>query len=160
MCRGSVGSWQGISLRIKKFTEFLQLPSPAVRNEIASLFPQCHYQFMLDKTAKKKLDGATRASVKKEMDRPRVAKSGRILDPASVTMHGTVEKIIPALGNDRSEKAQIAIDRTQDLYREIRINNTLQTEDGENVSLKAASRVDVKIGLKNQDGRYTKRQQR
>jgi hypothetical protein len=115
---------------------------------------------MPDQTAKKKLDDATRASVKKEMDEPRVAKSGRILDPASVTMPGTVEKIIPALGNHRCKKAQIAIDHTADLYREIRTDNTLQTEDGENVSLKVGSKVDVKIELKNQDGRYMTRPQR
>jgi hypothetical protein len=115
---------------------------------------------MLNQTAKKKLDDATRASVKKEMDEPRVAKSGRILDPASVTMPGTVEKIIPALGSRRSEKAQIAMEGAEDLYREIRIDNTLQTEDGENVSLQVGSKVDVKIKLKNQDGQYTKRQRR
>jgi hypothetical protein len=83
---------------------------------------------MLDRTAKKKLDDATRASVKKEMDEPRVAKSARIPEPASVTMPGTVEKIIPALGNHRSEKAQIAIDCTEDLYREIRIDKASTLE--------------------------------
>jgi hypothetical protein len=114
---------------------------------------------MLDQTAKKRLDDAPRASVKKEMDEPRVAKAGRILEPASITMPGTVDKI-PALGNHQSEKAHIAVDCSEDLYREIRIDNTLQTEDGKNVSLKAGSRVDVEIELENQDRRYTKREQR
>jgi hypothetical protein len=104
---------------------------------------------MLHQTVKKKLDDATLASVRKEMDEPRVAKSGRILDPPSITVPGTVEKIIPALGKNRSEKVQIAIDCIEDLYREIRIDNTLQTEDGENVSLKVGSKVEMKIELKN-----------
>jgi hypothetical protein len=60
---------------------------------------------MLAKTAKNKPDDAPRTIVKKETDESRVAKSGRILELASVTMLGTVEKIIPALGNNQSEKS-------------------------------------------------------
>jgi hypothetical protein len=115
---------------------------------------------MLDQTGRKKLDDATRASVKKEMAEPRVAKSARIPDSPSTTMPGTVEKIIPALGRHRSEKAQIAIAGAEDLYREIRIDNTLQTEGGDDVSLKAGSKVDVKIELKNPDRRGTQRERR
>ena len=103
---------------------------------------------MLDQTDKKKLDDATRASVKQEMAAPRVAKSARILDSPGITMPGTVEKIIPALGSHRSEKAQIGIEGAEALYGELRIDNTLQTEGGDNVSLKAGSKVDVKIRLK------------
>jgi hypothetical protein len=60
---------------------------------------------MLRKKVKKQSDHATRASVKKEMARPRMARSARIaelnLDTArireqpSTTMPGTVDKIIP-----------------------------------------------------------------
>jgi hypothetical protein len=100
---------------------------------------------MLDQTGKKKLDDATRASVEKEMAEPRMAKSARILDSPSTTMPGTVERIIPALGSHRSEKAQIVIEGAEDFYAEIRIDNTLQTEDGDDVSLKAGSKVEVKI---------------
>jgi hypothetical protein len=104
---------------------------------------------MLDHTAKKELEDATRASVKKEMAKPRVAKSARILDPPSVRMPGTVEKIIAAVGDHRPEKAQIVIEGAEDLYREIWIDNTLQTKDGDSVSLKAGSKVEVTIEVKN-----------
>jgi hypothetical protein len=104
---------------------------------------------MLDQTAKRKLDDAIRVGVKKEMAEPRVAKSARIIDPPSITMPGTVEKIIPAIGHHRPEKAQIAIEGTEDLYREIRIDNALQTEDGDDVSLKVGSKVEVTIAVKN-----------
>jgi hypothetical protein len=103
---------------------------------------------MLDQTAKRRLDEATRASVKKEMAEPRVARSARILDPPSITMPGTVEKIIPAIGDHRPEKAQIAIEGGEHLYREIRIDNTLKTEDGDDVSLHVGSKVEVTIEVK------------
>jgi hypothetical protein len=115
---------------------------------------------MPDQSGKKKLADATRASVAKEMAEPRVAKSARIPDSPSAVMPGTVEKIIPAFGRHRSEKAQIAIEGAEDLYGEIRIDNTLQTEDGEDVSLRAGSKVEVKIELKNPDRRCTRREGR
>jgi hypothetical protein len=103
---------------------------------------------MLDQTAKKIQDEAARASLKKEMAEPRVARSARTLDPPSITMPGTVEKIIPAVGDHRPEKAQIAIEGAEDLYREIRIDNTLKTEDGDDVSLHVGSKVEVTIEVK------------
>jgi hypothetical protein len=45
--------------------------------------------------------------------------------PALVTLFGTVEKIIPALVPAIAEKAQIVVDGGEDLYREIRVDNTL-----------------------------------
>jgi hypothetical protein len=115
---------------------------------------------MLDQTDRKKLDDATRTSVEKEMAEPRVAKSARIPDSPSISMPGTVEKIIPARGSQRSEKAQIAIEGAEDLYGEIRIDNTLQTEEGDDVSLKAGAKVEVKIELKSPDRRGRRRERR
>ena|SRR5271156_3481768 len=103
---------------------------------------------MPKRDAKKELDDAVRASVKKEMAEPRVSKSARILGPPSVTMPGTVEKIIPAIRDHQPERAQIAIEGAENLYREIRIDNTLQTEDGDNVILKVGSKVEVTIQVK------------
>ena len=51
----------------------------------------------------------------------------------------TVEKIIPAVGGE-PEKAQIVIDGADDLYREVRIENTLQDADGKLVPLKEDAR--------------------
>jgi hypothetical protein len=66
-------------------------------------------------------------------------------EKASVTLPGTVEKIIPAVGHHEPEKAQIAVEGADDLYREIRIDNTLQDEAGDDVSLKKGAEVEVTI---------------
>jgi hypothetical protein len=63
----------------------------------------------------------------------------------AVTLPGTVEKIIPALGPKEPEKAQISMEGADELYREIRIENTLQDEAGHAVSLKKGSEVEVTI---------------
>jgi hypothetical protein len=62
-------------------------------------------------------------------------------EKASVTLPGTVEKIIPAVGHHEPEKAQIAVEGADDLYREIRIDNTLQDEAGDDVSLKKGAEL-------------------
>lgn len=43
------------------------------------------------------------------------------------------------------EKAQIAIEGPDDLYRELRIENTLTAEDGHDVSLKPGAPVQITI---------------
>ncbi len=63
----------------------------------------------------------------------------------TVTLPGTVEKIIPPVDPSQPEKAQIAVEGAEDLYREIRIENTLQDQDGNEVALKEGASVDVTI---------------
>jgi hypothetical protein len=63
----------------------------------------------------------------------------------SVTLPGTVEKIIPPVHPSEPEKAQIGIEGADDLYREIRVENTLQDEKGKPVALKPGAQVDVTI---------------
>jgi hypothetical protein len=63
----------------------------------------------------------------------------------NITLPGTVEKIIPAIGNQIPEKAQIQVEGADELYREIRIENTLTDADGNPVSLKKGAEVDVTI---------------
>jgi hypothetical protein len=62
----------------------------------------------------------------------------------ALTLPGTVEKIIPA-NTIAPEKAQIAVEGADHLYREIRVENTLRDEKGEKVGLKPGAQVDVKI---------------
>jgi hypothetical protein len=50
-------------------------------------------------------------------------------EKSSVTMPGTVEKIIPPVHPSGPEKAQIALERGDELYREIRIENSLTNEN-------------------------------
>jgi hypothetical protein len=65
-------------------------------------------------------------------------------DKPAVTLPGTVEKIIPA-NSIQTEKAQISVEGAEHLYREIRIENTLQDEDGKQVGLKPGADVEVTI---------------
>ena len=63
----------------------------------------------------------------------------------SVTLPGKVEKVIPPLWPAEPEKAQIAVDGAEELYREIRIDNVLKDNAGDDVSLKPGADVDVTI---------------
>ena len=70
---------------------------------------------------------------------------GGAAQKVNVTLPGTVEKIIPAVGDVVPEKAQIQVDGADELYREIRIENKLQDQEGKPVSLKKGDEVDVTI---------------
>ena len=63
----------------------------------------------------------------------------------STTLPGTVERIIKPLSADDPEKAQIAIEGADDLYREIRIENTLTDQNGDKVRLKPGADVEVTV---------------
>jgi hypothetical protein len=63
----------------------------------------------------------------------------------AVTLPGVVEKIVKPIIPGEPEKAQIAIDGAEDLYREIRVENTLKNAAGEKVRLKPGAEVDVTI---------------
>jgi hypothetical protein len=63
----------------------------------------------------------------------------------SVTLPGTVEKIIPAIPPIEPEKAQIAVEGADELYKEIRVENVLQDKKGDEVKLKRGAEVEVKI---------------
>lgn len=63
----------------------------------------------------------------------------------STTLPGTVEKIIKPTTPDDREKAQIAVEGADHLYREIRIENTLTNENGEEVRLKQGAEVEVTV---------------
>lgn len=61
----------------------------------------------------------------------------------STTKPGVVEKIIKSVGPEGPEKAQIAVEGADHLYREIRIENTLVDEKGKEVKLKEGAEVEV-----------------
>ena len=63
----------------------------------------------------------------------------------SVTLPGTVEKIIKPSPPDQPEKAQIAMEGADDLYREIRIENSLTGGNGDEVRLKKGAEVNVTV---------------
>ena len=69
----------------------------------------------------------------------------------NTTLAGTVEKIIPSLSPDQPEKAEIVLDDGEPLYREIRIENVLKDEDGEELHLKPAAPVDITVEADEKD---------
>jgi len=92
------------------------------------------------------------------MEKPRMARSARIgelnLDTArireqpSVTMSGTVDKIIPSPRPSQPEKVQIAVDGADHRYRDLRIENTLTDEHGDDVRLEKGTHVEVTVAAK------------
>ena len=61
-------------------------------------------------------------------------------EKVSVTLPGTVEKIIKSPHPSVPEKAEIALDGADELYREIRIENSLTDKRGEEVRLEPGAR--------------------
>jgi hypothetical protein len=70
---------------------------------------------------------------------------------AKTTKPGFVEKIIESPVPHEPEKAEIAIEGADDLYREIRIENTLEDGEGNKVKLKKGVQVDVTVDADAED---------
>jgi len=66
-------------------------------------------------------------------------------EKASTTLPGTVEKIIKPVIPGVPEKAQIAVEGADHLYKEIRIENKLTDENGDQVKLKSGAEVEVTV---------------
>ena len=109
----------------------------------------------MHKKAKKESRDATLSTIREEMAKPRIARSARIAElnldttrtpeQPSVTMPGTVDKIIPSLGPTQPEKVQIGIGRADRRYRDLRIENALVDEHGDDVKLKKGAHVEVTV---------------
>jgi len=112
---------------------------------------------MRRKKAKKISTKREVVSVKKEMARPRMSKSARVAErkldatrvpeEASTTIPGKVNKIIPP-HRHQPEKAQITVDRADHRHRDLRIENSLTDEDGDDVKLKKGAHVEVTVEAK------------
>jgi len=84
-----------------------------------------------------------------------MARSGRIAglnldtsrtpEPPSIVLPGTVDKIIPSPRRSQPEKAQIAVDGPDRRYRDLRIENVLTDEHGDDVKLKKGAHVEVTV---------------
>ena len=65
---------------------------------------------------------------------------------ASTTLPGKVEKVInPHPSSGEPEKAQIAVEGADHLYREIRVPNRLVDGNGHKVKLKEGAEVEVHV---------------
>ena len=109
----------------------------------------------MQKKIRKNRGNATRASVKKEMAKPRMARCAKIAElkldttrtpeQPSVTMPGTVNKIILSRKPNRPEKAQIDVDGADRPHRNLQFENTLTDEHGDDVKLKKGAHVEVTV---------------
>jgi hypothetical protein len=103
--------------------------------------------------AKNEFDEETFASVKKEMAKPRMAKSARLgtlnLDTARIPEQPTVTMPEPlrksSLHHVQPGKAQIAVDGADHRYRNLRIENTLTDGHGDDVRLEKGTSVEVTV---------------
>ena len=66
-------------------------------------------------------------------------------EKSTVTLPGTVEKIIESPHPTLPEKAEIAVEGADELYQELRIDNTLTDANGEEVRLTKGARVQVTV---------------
>jgi hypothetical protein len=72
-------------------------------------------------------------------------KEERMTEKANVTLPGKVETIIKSPDPSEPEKAEISLRDGDPLYQEIRIENSLTDENGDEVRLKKGAEVDVTI---------------
>jgi hypothetical protein len=110
---------------------------------------------MLDKKEENEPDLATTAGVRKEMEKPRMARSARIAElnldttripeQPSVSMPGTVDKIIPSPGPSQPEQAQIGVEGADSQKQDLRIENTLTDEHGDDVKLEKGAHVEITV---------------
>jgi hypothetical protein len=107
---------------------------------------------------RKESDNATRASIKKEMARPRMTKSvrtaglnleaERVSGRARTTLPGSVHRIIAPVDTTQPGKAQITVAGADDRYRVLRIENSLADGDGNELRLKKGAHVKVTLTAK------------
>jgi hypothetical protein len=64
---------------------------------------------------------------------------------SKVMKQGTVQKVIQSPHPKHPETAEIAIEGADELYKEIRIENILEDEKGNEVKLKEGAKVDVVV---------------
>lgn len=62
-----------------------------------------------------------------------------------ITKPGKVQRVIKPFHPQMPEKAEIAVEGADHLYREIRIDNALEDAQGRKVKLKEGAEVDVTI---------------
>jgi hypothetical protein len=72
-------------------------------------------------------------------------------DKPNTTVEGTVRKVIQSPDPSEPEQAEIVIHNAEPLYREVRIENTLRGEDGEEVGLKPGAEVEITVEAEPKD---------
>jgi len=103
---------------------------------------------------KKEPSNTILVGVQAEMALPRMSKSARIAERNSDTatipkqprtvIPGTVDKLIPSRRPSQPEKAQISVEGDHG-HRDLRIENSLTDEHGDEVKLKKGAHVEVTV---------------
>jgi hypothetical protein len=84
--------------------------------------------------------------VRISLRKKRTGKVSKNKSKAATKFPGRVEKVIhPQPQTGEPEKAQIAVEGADHLYKEIRVPNRLVDDNGEKVKLKPGAEVDVTI---------------
>jgi len=68
-----------------------------------------------------------------------------MMEKPKVTLPATVDRIIRSPYPDEPEKAQITVEVAEELFKEIRIENSLTDANGEEVKLKPGAQVEVTV---------------
>jgi uncharacterized cupredoxin-like copper-binding protein len=79
------------------------------------------------------------------MPSDKTTKTEESAEKPSVTLPGTVEKVIPGTFPAQPDKAQISVEGAEPLYKEIRVENALHDDNGNPVQLKPGAKVEVTI---------------
>jgi hypothetical protein len=66
----------------------------------------------------------------------------------AITLVGTVEKVIPAIGDYQAETAQITVAGADELYREIRVENAFRNAAGNPVRLSQGVELEITIATR------------
>jgi hypothetical protein len=74
----------------------------------------------------------------------------------AITLPGTVEKIIPTSNLPKLKRQRSQWEGADHLYRDIRVDNELQDENGKTVSLKPGAHVEVTTEAEPEATRPTK----
>jgi hypothetical protein len=72
-------------------------------------------------------------------------------DPPKVTLPGLVVKIISSPLTHEPDKAEIAVEGADHLYKEIRIDNVLENSAGGEVKLEVGDHVDVTVQIQSEN---------
>jgi hypothetical protein len=67
------------------------------------------------------------------------------VEKPSITLPGTVEKVIPGAIPAQPDKAQISVEGAEPLYKEIRVENALQDDNGIRCSSNPAPRSKLRL---------------
>jgi len=105
----------------------------------------------MHKKSKKEADDQAHADVVREMAKPRISKSARVAELIEI-LHGFRSRQARACRGPstksyrlQAQKAQIAIAGADNGYRDLRIENVLTDEHGEDVKLKKDAHVEVTV---------------